>query len=176
MKLSNLLPYENLTVKSSLSQDKALQKLANIIEPANHFEINKSIRRPYKGEIKNYKFQVIRNIKIYRNSFLPVITGEITSEIGGCSIDIKMRLHLIVTIVLGLCLLPIIFILFICLLSAFVYALSFLFPDIFQVTGALPVDLILILMGFLLFTYSLTTISFKSESAQSKLFFQNLFQ
>lgn len=54
----------------------------------------------FVGEVGYFEFKIMPFTE-YRNSFLPVITGRITTEGNISVIDIKMRLHLVVRILLA---------------------------------------------------------------------------
>jgi hypothetical protein len=84
---------ERFTINSSLNSELIRRKLLEVVEPPqrNIWSFRKT-NKPYEGEISEYTFK-IRRIINYRNSFLPVIQGRISSEGMGSKIEIEMRLH-----------------------------------------------------------------------------------
>ena len=90
----NLLPYERIISKSSLSEAEALKRLSESVEPSSRNFTLFSRNYPdkaYQGKIDGYEFDIARVIR-YRNSFLPRITGTIRSEYDGTVVDVKMKL------------------------------------------------------------------------------------
>ena len=93
----NFLPYENYYLKTKLTPHQvALLLQKNIIARSRDiFRSNTNTTRPYEGYIDRNIFEVSRIIN-YRNSFLPIIKGQVYSENGGSSIHVKMKLHTVV--------------------------------------------------------------------------------
>ena len=163
------LPFENFVLTTSLSVDEVRNRIINNIEPKKEFLVSasKNTSKPYEGTFFNNKFKISRVIN-YRNSFLPVIIGEISQDWGKTEIKIKMR--------------PIIFILIfdiiwlgitgaVCITVLVVAILTF--KDFFR-DGFSPV--VLIPFGMFIFGYLLTTLGFKYESKISKEFLKTLFE
>lgn len=95
-----IVPYEKLTLETSLSQDEVLKRLAANIDPdksRNWFTGSSSSRYYFEGELYESGFKINRIIS-YRNSFLPQINGEIKALRFGCTITLKLKLHLFVRI------------------------------------------------------------------------------
>lgn len=95
------LPYFKLTYHSPLSENEIRNRLNCLTRAANAFRVKyyPHIKiSEYHGEVRGNTFELMRAI-IYRNSFLPQITGTISAEANGTKIDVKMSLHLIVMIV-----------------------------------------------------------------------------
>ena len=93
MTLKSLLPFENYTLTTSLSVDEVLNRLAKNIGYEQGFSfsaIARNLDKPYTGEIIGKTFTMSRNIS-YKNSFLPVITGQISAQHGQTQINIKMQ-------------------------------------------------------------------------------------
>ncbi|BAZ39832.1 hypothetical protein NIES4101_57890 [Calothrix sp. NIES-4101] len=165
------LPYEGLIIYSQLSQESAIQKLIDVVDSSSNQNFRSSAIKPYRGEIIGYKFK-IRRIINYRNSFLPVIQGEIKSVREGCCIDLKIRLNLIVICFTFVWSSPLIYL----LLMIFIVMIIKLFsPGLVTVSGSIPSNIIFALFGFILFYYCLVTICFKIESTKAKVFLQKLF-
>lgn len=95
-----LLPFESLTIATDLTFAEVLQKLDEIVEPPKTWRMAlrfQKTRKPYEGTISGNTFKIGRNIN-YKNSFLPIITGEIHPQPSGCSVKIKMNLHIVVMV------------------------------------------------------------------------------
>ncbi len=163
-----IIPHEKLTINTSLHTTEALQKLQAVIEPKRTIRWGYSKHKPYEGVIEGLHFTVSR-ILGYRNSFLPIIQGEIKPELNGCSIHISMSLHswvkVFMVVWLG-------FVFLACLLS-----LSLFFGFATQYGGQTPNPPVLILIPFGMFVlgYGLMVGGFKYEVAKSKVFFSDLF-
>jgi hypothetical protein len=94
----NLGVSDRFTIVTNLSVDEALQRLASVIEPPKRqwFGMLSSWKRkPYEGTISGNTFRISRVIN-YRNSFVPVIEGEIYEGPEGASIEISMNLNTLV--------------------------------------------------------------------------------
>ena len=89
-----LLPFEELFYRSKLTKEDLLLHLQNEIEAEKSFGFgvnNFSYSKPYVGKIFNNSFEIKRAIN-YRNSFLPIIKGEIKEDINGSKVIVKMSL------------------------------------------------------------------------------------
>ncbi|MNY22072.1 hypothetical protein D3C86_1556590 [compost metagenome] len=92
--IKKLLPFEKLVYQSALSKDELISHLQNEIEAEKSFGFGanrSSYSKPYIGKIYLNRFE-IKKVVNYRNSFLPVIKGEIKDGINGAKIDVKMGL------------------------------------------------------------------------------------
>ncbi len=163
------LPFESYILTSKLSVEEVKKRLAENIEPKQYFRfpafIKKPSSKPYEGEILVDTFIISRIIN-YGNSFLPLITGRISTFVGKTQINIKMR--------------PMIFVLiFISLWLGIVglFCLGIVLTALFQIRQILEngfSPIILIPFGMFLFGYLLTTLGFKAESKNSKEFLARL--
>ena len=91
--MSIFLPFEKLTYSTKLSREEALAKLAENIAPEKPFGFGSSktvSSKPYVGQCHGNAFNVKRAIG-YRNSFLPMIKGEVISDTGGTKVHVTMR-------------------------------------------------------------------------------------
>lgn len=98
--IKKILPFEKLIYRSNLTKEELLAHLQNEIEAEKSFGFganNFSYSKPYIGKIYNNTFEIKRAIN-YRNSFLPIIKGEIQNDINGSKINVKMNLVEIVKI------------------------------------------------------------------------------
>lgn len=86
-------PYENYNLISPLKPEEAIKKLAVVVVtsgPATLLSASKADKY-YQGKLAGSGFKVSRIIG-YRNSFRPLIKGEI-QDAAGSEIHIKMRMH-----------------------------------------------------------------------------------
>ncbi|MBE9186597.1 hypothetical protein IQ270_18365 [Microcoleus sp. LEGE 07076] len=94
-----LIPFESLTITTSLTFSEVLQRLDEVVTPPKLFRITLPFSpppaKPYEGTISGNTFKINR-ITIGRNLFLPIIKGHINSQPFGCSIKIRMILHKVV--------------------------------------------------------------------------------
>lgn len=163
------LPFENFVLVTSLSADEVRNRLANNIEPQKNsfiFTSKKNTSKPYEGSIINNTFKISRIIS-YRNSFLPVITGEISQAWGKTEITVNMKPVIFVQIFMafwlggvGLACIGI-------LVAGIIK-----FKDIIH-NGFSPA--FLGPFGMFIFGYLLITLSFRYESKTSKEFLKSLF-
>lgn len=95
----SLLPFETLNITTSLTFSEVLERLDEILEPPKIFRLTlfKRPAKPYEGTINGNNFKIARIVN-GRNSFLPVIQGEIHPQTPGCFIKIGMSLHKFVII------------------------------------------------------------------------------
>ena len=155
------LPFENFVLTTSLPVEEVRNRLANNIGPGG------KTSKPYEGSIVNNTFKINRIIN-YRNSFLPVITGEISQDWGKTEIKIKMKPSVFTLIFMAVWL-GTVGIACIVILVAAILTL----PDIFQQNFS---PAILIPFGLFIFGYLLVTLGFKYESSTSKEFLKTLFE
>jgi hypothetical protein len=168
MNLKSILPFENYTLTTKLSTEEIRRRISENVEPKK----NNLVRffstystKPYQGEVSKDSFTISRIIsRGSRNSFLPIITGDITSFVGTTQIKIKMRLHIFVLI----------FMLFwFGLIGKTVVFGIINSHEILQngPSADLVIPLTMFLFGCLLFT-----LPFKVEARKSKEFFAELFE
>lgn len=136
-----------------------------MIEPKRFFRDLSSAHKPYEGTIKGNCFAVSRIID-YRNSFKPLIHGEIQAEIDGCSLHITMSPH------------PSVLIFMMVWFSGVLFGLVGFIVTLFapRMHTQNPPVLILIPLGMLVFGYGLSVGRFKFEAVKSVAFFRRLFQ
>ncbi|WP_420632349.1 hypothetical protein [Candidatus Leptofilum sp.] len=95
--MATFLPYEKFEIKTRLGAVAVRQKLMEIVEPRkvrwgwsrNHL--------PFEGEVEIKTFRISRVIN-YRNSFLPILDGEIYNDLDATKLVITAHLHLLVMI------------------------------------------------------------------------------
>ncbi len=105
---SKFLPIENYIIRTKLSEEQIVQRL-------NEFTKNTGIKSnaslfglgtlfgqksggPYEGTVTSKSFSISRIIS-YRNAFLPVIKGSVSSFPDRREVTISMGLHLFVKII-----------------------------------------------------------------------------
>ena len=170
MNFKNVLPFENYILKSKLSVDDVLKRLGDNIQKEQGFgfsNFNNTYTKPYSGQISGMTFKMSRNIN-YRNSFLPVITGQISTHLGHTQISIIMRPVLFVLIFISL---------WFCIVG--LVCVSILIAGLLQfkqvlLNGFSP--MLLIPYGMLVFGCLLTYFAFKGESKKSIEFLTSLFE
>ncbi|MNK00370.1 hypothetical protein D3C87_181540 [compost metagenome] len=123
-KISSLfLPVENYTIRTKLSEEEIIGNLKEITHNSGRRSksslfglgtafVQKSGSR-YEGTIESGSFKISRVIS-YRNSFLPVIKGSVSSFMNQREITISMRLNLFVKLFMSL------WLIITCSISAFV--------------------------------------------------------
>ena len=159
------LPYEHFKIKTTLSSPEVLKRLDNVIDPKRHFRLFGSGTKPYQGKIEGSHFEISRIID-YRNSFLPMIKGDVQAEMSGCSIHISMQPRALIIGFMIFWLGGVGFFFFVAL-GSFISSLA-------RTSPADPA-LIPFLGGMFAFGYALLLGGFKFESIKSKKFFQELF-
>ncbi|MEZ5961087.1 MAG: hypothetical protein R3C30_11770 [Hyphomonadaceae bacterium] len=98
-----LIPYHRFEIVSALPQSEALRAIASRIEERKWFRVTSmgaANDERFDGTVSGNKFNVTR-IMGYRNSFAPVIEGEINEGGRFSRITITMRPSIIVVIFLG---------------------------------------------------------------------------
>ena len=168
MKITEYLPFENYVLRTSLSSKEVYYRLSNNIEPKKAFRLaafNRTSVKPYEGIITNSFFK-ISSIVNYRNSFLPVIEGKISTFAGQTHIHIRMKVTpfvlIFISIWLGLVGLT-------CLLLVLVGIIHFIQN---RITAFSPT--VLIPFGMLIFGCLRTILAFKAESNKSREFLETL--
>ena len=162
-------PFERLTIETPLTPEEVHQRLAEVIEPKRMFRFFSGNHKPYQGKLNDDRFEVTRIIH-YRNSFLPVIKGEIRPGLGGSVVDITMHPHIFVIVFM--------IIWFGIAGSLFFGLLCTALVSIWHSTGERTADLVGVIFpaGFFVFGYVMVMGGFKFESVKSKAFFRELFR
>jgi len=97
----NLLPYDKFEFKVTLPPWDVCRRLVeNVSEETFWGELfSTSESKPFKGDVQEASFKIRRRIW-YRNSFLPILHGEMETIADGTRIKIRMKLHLFTQIFL----------------------------------------------------------------------------
>ncbi|KAF2516589.1 hypothetical protein [Flavobacterium foetidum] len=156
--LKKLLPFERLIYHSSLNRQELTAHLENEIEPEKSFSFgfNNPYTKPYLGRVYDSRFEIKKNIT-YRNSFLPLIKGEIREDLNGTKINVKMQLHTFVKVFM-----------IVWLGGVSLALLGVIFTVMFSNESALEaLPGLLIPLGMLLFGTAMVSFGFKAESKKS---------
>ncbi|MCT7990980.1 hypothetical protein [Laspinema olomoucense] len=101
-----MLTYQKFTIQSPLKPYQVREKLMGIVD--TDYQIGeKSITPLYRGKIHQDSFQISKIIyhlssDRYRESFFPVLDGQIREHNSGSQIDIQIKIHPGVMIFLGI--------------------------------------------------------------------------
>ncbi len=89
----SLIPYQTFEIKTRLGQEAARQKLDEIVEPRKLMRFGLSRKHNlFEGEIEGTTFKISRIIH-YRNSFLPILVGQIQDDLDAATLQITARPH-----------------------------------------------------------------------------------
>lgn len=101
MSIRKYLPFEKYVLKTTLSEEEVRRRLVANVEIRsallNSLRWSSSHSKPYEGKFDGNTFKVSRIIN-YKNSFIPVIEGRISTFLNTTEIHIKMRLHTFVKV------------------------------------------------------------------------------
>jgi hypothetical protein len=160
-----IFPYENYILKSSRTPSELIALLNENVEPVKSSSFSENRIKKFQGVITGDKFQITRIIN-YRNSFIPVITGEIFSNGGYSDIHIKMKLDKFVLIFMAFWLsLPVFF--FLTTLEDFYNN----FRGFQNIDPFLYLPPVMIIFGI-----AICTIPFKSEAGMAKKILSGIFE
>ncbi len=96
-----LLPYERLTLRTSESPDVVVARLEKLVAVGHFFLTNPP--EPFRGTVDGRHFKIARVLGTvlglrHRNSWQPVIVGEIVPAVDGAEVRVVMRLHALVAV------------------------------------------------------------------------------
>jgi hypothetical protein len=131
-----------------------LEKAVAQRKPFSLAGIFKGNEQPYRGEIFEDSFKIIRNIG-YRNSFVPIIKGKIIDNYPGTVIEVKMRMMIFVYIFM------------------LVWFGGISIGLMFALKGAILAAIVP--LGMLAFGYLIVMVGYKYEVNKAKKFLVNLF-
>lgn len=155
-----LIPYTRFTIKTYLQAHEAEQQLAAHVEPRKLSRGLSRNHRFFAGTLENGKFNLNRIIH-YRNSFLPIIVGQIHDDLDTRRIEITMRLSYFVV---GFMVLFIPFWAY----MAFGYLMS---PE--EISDVRP---FILFFGFLLLFYGISMIFYNYEVNKARRHLEEIFQ
>ncbi len=164
MNVKKYLPVENYVITTRLSAAEVYKRLSENIAAKRTFRLtgsNRKSTKPYEGVIHGNSFTISRVID-YRNSFLPIIQGNISTFLGQTEVRVKMRPMTFVLIFMSLWLGVVALVCIGILIAGFLK-----FSELLK-NGFSP--MVLIPFGMLAFGGLLTNLAFKAESKKSKQF------
>lgn len=168
MKIKSLLPFDRYTLVTRLTVAEVMLRLGANVAPkkltsnlvVTRWGQKEKLDKPYAGVINGQHFDISRVIN-YKNSFLPVIKGEVVHFLGQTEIKVKSSPHIAV-------------------LVFSVFWMSMVFLGCVAVTIANIKDgfepTLLIPFAMLVFGSLLFTIPYKIEARKSKAFLANLLE
>jgi hypothetical protein len=166
-----LLPYEHFYIETHLSREKIVQKLHDVTDTTRRIvwfpTFASRQHKLYLGKVNEANFSIYRWIH-HRDSFLPVIDGELLSQNEGSKIKVRMHLHWLVIIFMTL------WLGFFGL--AFANQTLYLFRYVLQ-TDSLPANWsagIVIPAFFFLFAYGMMIFGFKVDVKRERQFILKL--
>ncbi len=162
MGLKKYLPFERYSITTALKPHEIRERLQSRM--AHSRLLISRGDDAYEGKVTEEQFKINRIIG-YRNSFLPIIEGKILPAGPLTQVDIKMRMHLFVTVFFGIWMGMVAVVCLVLLLIWF-------FPFPWQERQFNPS--MLIPFGMLVFGWALTFFAFKFESRRSKAFLNEL--
>jgi hypothetical protein len=156
-----ILPYERLTIETTLTVEEAQRRLAESVEPRKNIGWPLQQRsKPFEGSITDEHFEISRVIS-YRNSFLPRISGRIRQGSQGATIEATLALHVVVMIFMIVWLLGV-------GCAALVVLSAAIGAGTFELFGLIPI-------GMFVFGVLLCTLGFNFEAAKAKSLLKQLF-
>ena len=100
--LTHLLPSRRLSLTVAAPPPLVAQRLANAIAPySTGLKLWRSPDKPFIGDAGEDGFEIRRHIR-YRNSFLPIVTGQYAVTAEGTRITVTMQIHPIVLAFMGI--------------------------------------------------------------------------
>lgn len=168
MNIKSLLPVDRYTLVTRLNVAEVMRRLeANVApkKPTSNLVVTRwgqkeTFDKPYAGIISGQHFNISRVIN-YKNSFLPVIKGEVTHFLGQTEINVKSSPHIAVLVFSALWMSMV--------LIGCVVVTMVSIKDGFE--PALLIPFFMLVFGCLLFT-----IPYKIEAKKSKAFLVNLLE
>jgi hypothetical protein len=125
--------------------------------------------KPYVGKIYENGFKIIRQ-SIIRNSFRPIIIGNIIKNNDETFLELLLRPYLIILIIMSIFLFPFLIFPLIGLFDLFIRT-----KDIITIVLTFIIILLFAIISVGIF-YSIMVIFFKIETKKSKTFICNLFE
>ena len=162
MRTIPLLPYQKLLFNSPLSREELTRRLAREVSKSRWgFALFDRRTELFEGTITSEGFKVSRIIR-YRNSFLPVISGNFSPTAKGVRVDVTLRLH---GAVLAF---SVVWLSFVGLGAAAV---------VLELLRSEPLGQVrLIPLGMLAFFYLLVTLSFGFEARKARKLLSEIFE
>lgn len=102
--MMRLVPWHTFTLQTNSPRSLVCQHLKEQVEPIKLVRFFSRNHAPYQGVVSEDSFKIHRIIH-YRNSFLPVIRGRFEEQGDQTLVHVKMSLHPLVSVFLGVWLL-----------------------------------------------------------------------
>ena len=93
------LPYDEFQFVVPLPPWEVSRKLVENVSESTFWNFFSFGDKKFQGNVQELKFKIHRSI-YYRNSFLPILHGELEGTEGGTKITVKMKLHKFVLLLL----------------------------------------------------------------------------
>ena len=170
MNLKSLLPFERYTLVTTLKEEEVMRRLEANVSPKKSISLLVVSRygpkkdpadKPYTGAITGPCFEIMRVIN-YRNSFLPIVKGEVIHFLGKTEIKVKSSPHIAV-LVFSAFWMSVVLLICVAMLLAAIGDHS----EKFDPAGLTP-------FGMLVFGSLLFTIPYKIEAKKTKQFLLDL--
>lgn len=96
-----VVPHERLTLRSSESPEAVLARLEKIV--AHGWFFLKNPPQPFRGTVSGRHFKIVRLLETFmglrkRNSWQPVIVGDVVPAADGTEVRVVMRPHAVVAV------------------------------------------------------------------------------
>ena len=88
------LPLSRVTLYTENPPDVVVAKLSNLVT-TKWFSL-KPLPQPFRGSIQGTHFKVVRVLRWGRNSWQPVVVGDVVRVANGTVVHLRMRLHVFV--------------------------------------------------------------------------------
>lgn len=104
MNIKSWLPFDRYTLVTSLKVAEVMRrlevnvfpkKLTSMLVTQRYGQKNDTSGKPYTGMITGQQFEIARVIN-YKNSFLPIVKGEVSNFLGQTEIKVKSSPHVAV--------------------------------------------------------------------------------
>ena len=151
--MTTFIPYQSFKIKTRLTHEAARQKLVDIVEPRKIRWGFSRDHAPFEGEVDGSTFKISRVLRS-RNSFLPILVGQIQDDLDASTLQITARLNLATLILWPLLLV--------------IFMISTIFAA--GVTDSL------VILFFALFFYGLPTLLFNYELNKAKKLLNEQFE
>lgn len=158
-----LIPYERMTLETSLKDTEIKRRLSGYVAPVVSYMVQiKLSDKPFKGKVTSDGFEMMRVVN-GRNSWLPLVIGKVESTTNVSYLNIKMRMHLVPLIVT--------------ILIIGMASLMGIHNVLFAIsTGIRKWEDIIIPWGFVFIVYIYSTVVFQTEASYVKDFMTKLLQ
>lgn len=166
MNIKSILPFDRYTLITELSQSEVMQRLRENVEARRNismmgYNVADHSGKPYAGRVEGNHFEISRVIT-YKNSFLPVIKGDVNASFPGKT-EVMIRMSPGV-FVLGFSAVWMLMVLVGCVVVS-----GIMFYDGFN-------PMLLIPFGMLVFGSLLFTVPYKIEAKKSRVFLSDLLE